>query len=476
MRMKKNRLRLWLAAGLLTLLTGCFTQSVDELYAPPRAPDDYLKLDDKINQVLSQGGEYAAPLTGEFTQKVQLQDLDGDGVKEAIAFFRVSADERPLKIYIYRQVDEDYEVAAIIEGQGGEAAISGINYENLDGGPCKELIVSWQVSEQRQLLSVYSIEGGQRELVRTEYTSMCLFDLDSDGQKELIVLHEADLSQARAQEDGRGMLPDRGDNRVELYNVHDGVLELDSSAPLSQNVTGMIVSGVRTGYLRDMEPALFVPSSFGGVNGRITDIFAWKEGGIQNITLIQDPEAPEIWRSQNTIRWYNIAGCDINGDGILELPAPYGLPDYGSTSSATNFWAIRWQQFDIDGGVWPVFTTYHNERDGWYLILPESWEGKLTLSRSDLTGGGERAVTFSYWEGNADIEPVPFLTIYQLYGDNKELRANMTGRFRLRPVGEDESETIYAARLYPDAWDCGLDEEGVRERFALIYNDWNNGI
>lgn len=476
MRMKKNRIRLWLAAGLLALLTGCFSQSVDELYAAPRAPDDYLKLDNKIDEVLSQGGEYAAPLTGEFTQKVQLQDLDGDGVKEAIAFFRVSADERPLKIYIYRQVEEDYEVAAIIEGQGGEAAIGAIAYENLDEGPCKELIVSWQVSDQRQLLSVYSIEGEQRELVRTEYTGMCLFDLDSDGQKELIVLHEADLPQARNQEDVVGLAPDHATNRAELYNVRDGLLELESTAPLSQNVTGMLVSGVKTGYLRNMEPAVFVPSYFGGVNGRITDIFAWKDGAIQNITLVQDAEDPGIWRSQNTIRWYNVAGLDINGDGILELPAPYGLPDYGSTSSATNFWAIRWQQFDIDGVAWPVFTTYHNERDGWYFILPEEWEGKLTLSRSDLTGGGERAVIFSYWEGDTAVEPVPFLTIYQLYGDNKGMRANMTGRFRLRPVGEDESETIYAARLYPEAWDCGLDEEGVREHFALIVNDWNNGI
>ena len=129
--MKKHGLRLCLATGLLLLLTGCFSQSVDELYAPPRAPDDYLKLDDKINEVLNQGGEYAAPLSGELTQKVQLQDLDGDGNMEAIAFFRVSTDERPLKIYIYRQTEEDYEVAAIIEGTG--TAINSVSYVDLDG-------------------------------------------------------------------------------------------------------------------------------------------------------------------------------------------------------------------------------------------------------------------------------------------------------------------------------------------------------
>ena len=82
-----KKCRLLLAAGLLMFLTGCFSQSVEEFYAPPKAPDDYLKLDNEINKVLTQGGEYAAPLSGELTQKVQLQDLDGDGVQEAIAFF-----------------------------------------------------------------------------------------------------------------------------------------------------------------------------------------------------------------------------------------------------------------------------------------------------------------------------------------------------------------------------------------------------
>lgn len=472
--MKYRWFRLGLTVGVLALLAGCFSQSVDDLYAPPKAPDDYLVLDNRINEVLNQGGEYAAPLTGELTQKVQLQDLDGDGVKEAIAFFRVSSDERPLKIYIYRQVEEDYEVAAIIEGQGGESAINAVYYENLDSSPSKEIVVSWQVSGgQGQILSVYSLKGEHmvEELVRTEFTGIRIFDLDGDGQKELIVLHEADAPQARNMDEGIAMPMNSRNNRVELYNVCSGVLELESTAPLSQNVAGLLESRVKTGYLRDMVPALFVPSSFGENSGLITDIFAWQDGQITNITLDPDPEDPTVLQSSITIRRYNAAGCDINGDGILELPDPYGLPDYKGDGSAPNFWAFRWRQFDVEGNAWPVFTTYHNEQDGWYFVLPDQWEGKLTLTRSDRAGGGERAVIFSYWEGNTAVEPVPFLAIYQLVGDNKELRAKLPGRFRLQPVGEDESETIYAARLYTDGWDCGLTEAEVAERFHLILTD-----
>ena len=286
-----KKFRLLLAAGLLLLLTGCFSQSVDELYAPPRAPDDYLKLDNKINEVLSAGGEYAAPLTGELTQKVQLQDLDGDGVKEAIAFFRVSSSERPLKIYIYRQTGDDYEVAAIIEGEG--SAINYVSYENLDDSPSKEIVVSWQMmSDQNHSLAAYSIHEDQvLELMRTNYTSFEICDLDQDGMDEIVVIQTGITEES---------------NRVELYNYNDGMLALDSSAPLSRNVTGLPEGGVRTGYLQGNIPAVFVSSTYGhsgseavysntsySQSGHITDIFAWKNGRIQNITL--DPETGESY-------------------------------------------------------------------------------------------------------------------------------------------------------------------------------------
>ena len=446
--MKKGRTLL--AAAMLLLLSGCFSQSLDELYAPPKAPEDYLKLDNKINEVLNNGGEYAAPLTGELTQKVQLQDLNGDGVQEAIAFFRVSSDEWPLKICIYRAVDEDYTLAAVIEGKG--SAINSVSYENLDDTPEKEIIVSWQMSAQVHSLAAYSIVNDQvLELFRTDYADYQICDIDGDEKKEIAVLQT-----------GAGI----GENRMQLYKYQNSVLELDSEAPLSRNVTGPGEGGIRVGCLQGGETAIFVTSAY-SENGSITDIFAWKGECLENITLNE-----YTFESNNTVRWYTrVSGTDINGDGVMELPDPYGLPDPTSTSSAVNFWAIRWLQYDINGNSHLVYTTYYNDRDGWYFILPEEWEDKLTISRNDVAGG-ERQVIFSYWEGNDDTSPTPFLIIYTLSGDNRFIRANMTGRFRL-PTANDDSGTIYAARFIQNDWDCGLDEAGVRENFSLIGSDWS---
>ena len=181
-------------------------------------------------------------------------------------------------------------------------------------------------------------------------------------------------------------------------------------------------------------------------------------------------------RWETEVNSTQVSCTDINHDGIMELPSAYALTEPDSTSTAPNFWAIRWQQYDVNGGAHQVFTTYHNNQDGWYFILPTEWSGKLTLSRSNLAGGGERAVVFSYWEGDEAVEPEPFLVIYKLTGDNREARASMPGRFRLLAdrveangwfLLREEENVVYAAR-FRGSWDCGLDEEGVRANFALI--------
>ena len=220
----------------------------------------------------------------------------------------------------------------------------------------------------------------------------------------------------------------------------------------------------------DRVPAIFATSSY-GENGAITDVFAIREGKLENVTLDR-----ELGESLETVRFYTqVPPRDINGDGVMELPQPVPLVDYRITSDTVNFWLIHWRQFDLQGRPSQVFTTYHNDRDGWYFILPDEWDNNLTLSRSDLPGGGERSVTFSYWQGEAATDPKPFLTIYKLTGSSRVARAQAGDRFLLYPMNAldrpEEAATIYVAE-FREGWDSGLTEETVRERFSIIRTDW----
>lgn len=83
----KKLLGLPLILCLCFLLTGClFNSRVEDLYCLPQLPEEYTELKNKIDDILSDGAEYDAPLSGGNVQPVQLVDLDGDGTEEAVAF------------------------------------------------------------------------------------------------------------------------------------------------------------------------------------------------------------------------------------------------------------------------------------------------------------------------------------------------------------------------------------------------------
>lgn len=450
MKIRRGALAL-LAMVLCLCLSGCMFRSVDELYAVPAPPQDYEALQVRLSEVIAQGGEYAAPLSGNMIQSVQLQDLDGDGRQEAVAFFRVSGDEKPMKIYIFQQVGDSYQTLSVIEGAA--TAINSIEYVQMNEDPYRELVVSWQMSTSRSL-SVYSVGNEVVELLRTDYDSYRLWDLDQDNRQELILFRT----------------PLESSPRLEFYD-YDGTLAMTGAAALSNG--GVIGDGVvksdylksiQTGYLSDHTPAVFATLSCGV--GEITDIFVVQNGVPRNVTLDAD-----IGESSETIRYYTQAPLlDVNGDGILEVPMPVPMNEY-RPGATVSFWMVRWRQFDSAGQAQEVMRTYYNSRDGWYFILPEEWEEKnLTMSRTDASGGGEQAVTFSYWSGSAVEEPIPFLTIYKLTGTNRVSRSKRGNRFNITPLGTDDS-VIYAAELR-DGWDSGLTEDMVRERFAVIRTDW----
>ena len=445
----------WIVIGALALclgcLTGCFFEPAEALYTLPAASEDFTDLQTKINKVQTElagesagSVEFAAPLQGDNTQTIQLQDLDGDGEQEsAVAFFRVSGAERPLRIYIFRQHGDDgYEVAAVIEGDG--AAINSICYTDLDDQSGKELVVSWQMSENVYTLSAYAIRGADPvKLMESTYSSYYeVIDIDRDSHSEILLVQ---LDQVNG-------------NRVELYDCQNDMMTLTSSAPLSAGITS--VYQAKSNYVAGLLPALYVTSYY-GEGQLITDIFTLRSGQITNLTVKE-----ESGISSATIRaTADVGATDINSDYILELPRMTQMP---TTSAVELFYAVTWVQYDEYGSALPVSTTFHNTKDGWYLVLPDSWSGQVGVQRNDVVtnNDSQRTITFGRWHEDGTMES--FLTIYRFTGNNRSVRATRGNRFILR----DDGNVIYAAEFYETDWDCGLTEETLEENFHLILSEW----
>ncbi len=439
--------------GLLALLlSGCGVavfRGAEDLFAQPRLPERYNNLSETIQSVMSSiNAEQTTPLSGSNTSAIQLLDLDGDKTEEAAAaFFRSNAvdDPQPLKIYLFR-VDSDgtYQVAYTIQGEGNN--INSIYYEDLNGDGAKEVVVSWQLTARANVLSVYALELHEtEELARTTYNeSYDLSDLNGDGIKELMIIQRDDTGEDHSQ--------------VSYYAYENETLMLASTANLSENVTD--VSTVRTGVLAGQVPALYVTSECEG--GRVTDIFACRDGLFCNVTLSADTRV-----SNNTFRSYtDINVIDINNDGVLEIPVSQTLPNVDPESTAT-YWLTYWRQFDLDGDWTLSCITYHSS-DGWYLLIPSDWDGQIAVERNDSESyRGERAVLFYHQTRSGKM--VHFMTVYRLTGNNRVAWAAMGDRELLLST----DSAAYSVEFFRDEWDCGLSVDQVRERFQLITTEWS---
>ncbi len=425
----------------LLLLSGCFAKSTDELYALPQLSEGYIQLQSELRSLLDSGAEYSAPTAGSNRQAIQLEDLDGDGVNEAISFFKAESDERPLKIYIFKKADDEYTQAAVIEGDGMN--IESVSYADLTGDGVKELIAGWQISAGVKQLSVYVLRDfNVAPIITTDYTRYTFLDATGDGQTDLMLLR---LSSTELM------------GEAELYTVEPGGEVEISSARLSAGVEA--ISQIRTGRLLDGSgKALFVDSVING-SANVTDIFAFSGGTLRNITA---DGVSGI--SEQTIRTYTSVSCrDIDGEGTMDVPCPVQLP---SRSTTATYWAVEWYAYDTGGRRSLTLTTFHDISDGWYLVLPREWSGRVTVRRAD-TISGERTIVFS--ELGAGIAVTDILEIDTLTGDGRATRAERGGRFTLYIA----DSTIYAAQIMgEDTSRIGVTEDYVIENFHLIYSDW----
>ena len=468
-------LRMVLPLAMMLMLSGCLFRPPDELYKRPEKSAGYDQLVSAIKEVRSGleeefgvSSEDAVIVSGDNTATIQLQDLDGDGNREsAVTFIRIPGAEKSLKIYIFRPINENYQVTGIIEGAG--TAIYSVDYVDLNGMGAKELVVNWQSSSGVYQLGAYTLdeletpmtgEKDRAKLLATEllltgsssangssssYSSgYRLVDIDQDTRVEIAV--------ARIESGELG-------GHVEIYGWKDGAFVSLSKIGLSNGVVAL--NRIRANYLSGeyYPPALYVTCTLAD-GSRTVDVLSCRDGKLVNLSLDENGVS-----RNRLVGNTDVTMMVVNSDYVLEIPYPTPLPTFGELA-AINFWLVDWSQYTEYGKCSHVMTTYHNIYDSWYLEIPDSWRDKLTIYRNDSLSG-QREVVFALWQGEEE-PPVPFLSIYKLTGSNRSSRAEVYGRFILR----EEGEVIYAARFYDCDWNCGLDEMALLERFRTIQPSW----
>lgn len=422
---------LLIAAAVLLSLSGCYSGGIDQYFSLPQPAEEYLQLQQLIDQEIAAGSEYAAPLRGNYRQSVQLADLDNDGVDEALVFFRDK--DGNLKIIIFIVVGREYRQVLTIQGEG--RSIGSIDFADMNADGKPDLIVAWQIAAGMNLLSVYSLVNWTGELLlSTDSTEFLAGDLNSDGRQELLVL--------------RGVIS--GAYVADMYTFPPEREPQATSAALSSGINAL--RRLRLGELSDGTPCLLVESAMD--NGDlVSDLLVSREGSLINLTMNRSTGVSETRRSYSLIY-----SQDIDGDGVIEVPHPQQLYSQGGEV----FWSIAWYRYDSYGRASTAMTTYHCVSDGWFLVLPQGWEIGLTVRREDSVPG-ERAVVISRIGTDGVVHDL--VKFYTITGENRTDRARIENRHVLL----EEPATIYAAELL----DPGVDLAAVQSRFFRIYSEWS---
>lgn len=421
--------------ALLLVLCGCgYDASVEELFTLPRMAEGYTGLAQKLDELITQGYEYASPTGGRNIQSVQMADLDGDGRQEALAFFRRSGDEKPLKIFVFHMEDDAYQHFCTIESSG--TAVDSVYYQDLTGDGHRELIVGWRISADVQTVAVYTVEREPVVLMSSGYSRFVMQDLNGDGIPSLLVLRT-----------GEDSLP-----AAEFYGWQDGQMGVAYRTTLSSTMASVNRGSLVSGKMDEDTPALFIT----GVDEKgvaVTDVLIYRvETGLVNVSL---SGSSGISAFVNDYR--QIAPQDIDGDGCIEIPSADGVWSDEQTDGL-----FAWRRCSQQGDLTLAAKTYHSTTCGWYFTIPESWwDWNVGSTVTSIQNENQFTLT---------INDDPVLSIYTITGENRENRSRMAGRIVLRR----QTATVYAGELYGAADYYGMDEELLRRCFNLAAGSWNN--
>lgn len=417
---------------LALMLGGCYLDPAESLYAVPEQPASYYDLQSAIRKLTDDGASYSAPTAGENQQAVHMTNLDADAEEEAIVYLKTDSD-MPLTVCVFDRRGDRYVLAGRMEGAG--YAFDSALYLSIDEERGHEIVIGRKISEGvPQVLSVYSLrDEGLVELMSTNYAEFITADLDGDGKRELLAFHA----------DG-----DAQNGVAEYYRWEGGEIVRARETNLSAPVEA--IKRIITGKMCEDVPAVFVGSTY-GEDMIVTDIFALRDGKLVNMTLSED-----AGMSVATVREYYVYSCDIDDDGLIELPRLQALETIEGDADSEEQSLILWFNLLPDGSTEEKCLTYHNYSAGWYVQIPSRWEDTLAVTRTE-------GQVHSFVDRKTGQE---LFAVATLSGEAD--RAEDEQWHTLAQKGE----TTYVCRLDKNA---GLSLSLLKELFRFIRVDWNTG-
>lgn len=355
--MKLNKTVLpMLAAIMVFCFSGCDSLSMDTdaLLTPPELTGDMAPIAEALAG--SVAGEYKLtyPSSGDRRSAIVLEDINGDGVFEAFAFYSTSDDEMTnMHVNMIASIKGKYKSVGDMSIVAG--GVERIDFCDLDADGKEEILVGWEVygSSEKQIC-VYSLDEGETvQLLSEKYTGFICCDLVGNGGNQLLI------QQLNTSEPS---------NTALLYSLTNGALKKISSCMLDPEVKTVfapVFSELSTG-----KSAVYIDEVKGA--GAVTEVLYFSGKELKNPLLGTKNTIENI----RTLRSAAIQCRDINNDGVLEIPVATNLPNAAESDELLYY--TNWCAFNGKNLITRQITIV-NTLDGYHLKIPEDLAGRLAV-------------------------------------------------------------------------------------------------
>ena len=440
--MKVKRIAGAAVSLLLTfLLCGCelFTADTAELLRPPALSGDLAPISDAIKE--SAGGPFTLkyPSAGNFRSAVIQNDIDGDGLFEAFAFYSTQGSDSSVTMHMNIICENNGVWKSAAQQSIVAGGVDRIDFCDLDSDGIQEILVGWEIyGTSKMQLGVYSFKDGRiTQRMLEEYTRFTYCDLDSDGVNEVFIINHNPTEQKNFA--SVYVLNDTG--TTQIYHC-----ELDHTA---QSVGEPVVSHLSSG-----RPAVYIDEVKGV--GAVTEVVFVEKNSLVN-PLINS----ETNETLATLRPVGITVTDINGDSVPEIPVQEKVPNIAAADSGERLYLTNWCSYNGETLTVQI-TTMIDSDEGYYYIIPQSKTGQIAVLKDSESGARN---IYAY---NRETLSAGARLFTLVKTEMTEYEEDKSDRYADFEEITNDGISVYLCQITDEGASLGISVESIRQNFRLI--------
>lgn len=349
---------------LTAVLAGCSNTavSVETLLAPPKLDGQQNDIYQALINSTGSAVKLKYPKSGDYRSAFVVRNIDDEPGEEALVFYEpdsVQTGEAALRLKFLDQYDGKWQVVYDLACIGTE--IESISFTAIGSGFGEDIMLKTSMLNQTEkVLTVISYENGTaRELYTNSFSCAEVFDLNCDGNDELITVVTDKIT---------------GVSSAAMFSRSQYGLTRLSGTELSGTHSEIV--GVTKGLLSEGVPAMFLDYSRGQGQYGTSVIYCYGDTMVSPDSIGANADSGIVSRFTNDYM-ADIRCTDIDNDGFVEIPSMTPLPGYELLARSEQLCAVRWYTVKETAFVLDHYG-YYSSKYKFALLFPNRWHGVVT--------------------------------------------------------------------------------------------------